>query len=263
MLHPMRDVLSAMEDDGAWDCQVYRPNLALLLLVFLYGKGYYDDLSREERIYRIRQCITRDGENQKRLSKIAFSDESDRVLRSRNGFNRYSYMASTARMLFDNPPTTPSRPQRRVFRRFVGRQYDCDPPATAMGGFPVEAYYRIQGSRKCYIVAVCMWLTVKLQRDYSDRKQLPIDVGYIGRRHVIHTREGLERRVIENKGDNAFDLCKKIIGDSANNFERVNCDFRRQHNDKSYQDKQRTRLDEFLDEDALGLVSHFRLRKFP
>jgi hypothetical protein len=43
-MHLMRDVLSAMEDDGAWDCHVYRPNLAFRLLVFLYGKGYYDDL---------------------------------------------------------------------------------------------------------------------------------------------------------------------------------------------------------------------------
>jgi hypothetical protein len=39
-MRPMRDVLSAIEDDGAWDCQVDRPNLVFRLLVFLYGKGY-------------------------------------------------------------------------------------------------------------------------------------------------------------------------------------------------------------------------------
>jgi hypothetical protein len=228
-MRPMRDVLSAMEDDGAWDCQVYRPNLAFRLLVFLYGKGYYDDLSPQKRIYRIQQCITRDGENQKRLSEIAFSDQSDRILAAQNGFDCYFYMASTARMLFDR--------------------------ATAKGGFPVEAYYRIQASRKGYIVAVCMWLTVKLQRDYPNRKQLLIDAGYIGRHHVIDTREGLEMRVIEDKGDNAFDLCQNIIGD-VKTFDKVNCHFC-QRDDKKYQDKQRTRLDDFLDEGDLGLVSQF------
>jgi hypothetical protein len=232
-MHPMRDALSAMDDDEAWDCQVDRRNLEFRLLVFLYGKGYYDDLSWKERIYRIQQCITRDGGNQKRLAEIAFSDQSDRILAAENGFDCYFNMASTARMLFDR--------------------------ATAMGGFPVEAYYRIQASKNCYIVAVCMWLTVKLQRDYPNRKQLPIDVGYMGRRHVIDTREGLEMRVIKDKGDNAFDLCKDIIGNEGliSCFERVNCDFSACLEDKQYQDRQRALLNDSLEEGNFGLVSQF------
>jgi hypothetical protein len=136
----------------------------------------------------------------------AFSNQSDRILAAENGFVCYFYMASTARMLFDRD--------------------------TAMGGFPVEAYYRKQASKNCYIMSVCMWLTVKLQRDYPDGKQLPIDVGYIGRRHVINTLEGLEQRVIEDKGDNALDLCTKIIGAHDGTFQRVNCNYCEKLDDK-------------------------------
>jgi hypothetical protein len=173
-MRSMRDVLSEMEDDGVWELEVLRPNIAFRLLVFLYGKGYYADLSRLERISCMRQCITKVGENRKRLAELAFSGPSDRILAAENGFDCYFYMASTARMLFSD--------------------------ADAKRGFPFEVYYRIQASKNCYVVAVCMWLTIKLQRDYPNRNQLPIDVGYIGRRHVIDTQEGLEQRVIQDKG---------------------------------------------------------------
>jgi hypothetical protein len=233
---PMRDVLSAMEDDAVWDCQFYRPNLTFRLLVFLYGKGYYANLPLQERIDKIEQCLTRAGGNQKRLSEIAFSDQSDRILANEEGFDCYFCMASTARMLFDR--------------------------ATSKGGFPVEAYYRKQASSICYIVAVCMWLTLKLQRDYPNRKQLPIDVGYMGRRYVIDTLEGLELRVIEDKGDNALDLLKKIIGDINKDLQKVNCDFRNFLNDKNHQERQRALLEALGDKEAhLGLVTQFSVCK--
>ena len=230
-MRPIRDVLTEMEDDEAWEISTKNQDLSFRLIVFLYGKGYYSDLSRQERISCIQKCITRVGGNRTRLRGIAFSHQSHRVLAHARGFDSYFYMASTARMFFE---------QRN-----------------ATGGFPVEAYYRVQRSSNCYIVAVCMWLTVKLQRDHpAGPNQLPIDVGYIGRRYVIDTREGLERRVIEDRGDNAMTLCEKIIG-SYEEWVRVNCDFQNCMDDQGYQDLQRTNLDNCMDRDVLGLLTGF------
>eukprot|EP00978_Attheya_sp_CCMP212_P016519 scaffold43346_cov33-Attheya_sp.AAC.2 len=235
---PMEEVLSAMHDDGVWGaCQFDQRNLVFRLLVFLYGKGYYHKLSSQGRIDSMKKCLTTAGGNQKRLSEIVFSDQSDRILADVKGFDCYFHMASTARMLFDQTNST--------------------------GGFPVEAYYRIQASSNCYIVAVCMWLTIKFQRDYPNQNQLPIDVSYIGQRHVIDTPEGLERRVIDDKGDNALDLCQKIIGDGEHlqAIEKVNCNFQQCLNNKAYQARQRTLLDDLVDDSRLGLVSQFSVCK--
>lgn len=124
-MRPLQDVLAEMEDDEAWNISTQRQNLSFRLIVFLYGKGYYSDLSRQERISCIQKCITQVGGNRTRLRRIAFSHQSHLVLAHVRGFDSYFYMASTARMFFEQ----------------------CN----ARGGFPVEAYYRVHKSRNCYV----------------------------------------------------------------------------------------------------------------
>ena len=190
-MKPMTEVLDTMAQDGAWEHYANGDKhecIAFRLIVFLYGKGYYDDLPKEVRVACVKACISEDGGNRKRLRDIAFPHHSHRMPQNEQGFEVYFRMASTARMLFERD--------------------------NAFGGFPREAYYRVgvQDSSNCYLVAACMWLTIKLQKDNEGEEQLPVDVGYIGRRFVIDTREGLERRVIHNKGANAVDVIEKVIG---------------------------------------------------
>ena len=226
---PICDVLTQMEDDGAWEITTTKKCLTYRLIVFLYGKGYYRTLSSDERINRIKQCIKPVG-NRARLSAICCSHESHQVLAHACGFKTYFFMASTARMFFEQP--------------------------NARGGFPVDAYYRVQNSSNCYIVAVCMYLTIKLQRDHPEQNQLPIDVGYIGRNYVVDTREGLEGRVIHDRGENAMTLCQKIIG-KDNCWEKVNCDIGAYMKEQAYRDRQRRTLDDILDGNNTGLVTGF------
>lgn len=200
-MKPMTQVLAKMAEDGAWDIYAegdQHEDVAFRLIVFLYGKGYYDDLPKEERVNHVKACISQDGGNRKRLRDIAFPRHSHRMPRDEEGFQVYFQMASTARMLFERK--------------------------NASGGFPREAYYRVQDSNNCYLVAACMWLTIKLQEVNEVEEQHPIDIGYIGRRHVIHTREGLEQRVIRNKGANVVDIVVSVIGSSCG-WVRVNCNF--------------------------------------
>jgi hypothetical protein len=188
-MRPMSDVLDQILADGVWDIDITKKSdeeaVVFRLIVFLYGKGYYSKLEPDIRISRIEQCITKFGGNRKRLCEIALSSDTslNKLLEHPNGFDAYFHMASTVRMFFDQDNAT--------------------------GGFPVSVYHRMQGSRNCYIVAACMFLTVCLQQVDPDQK--PLDVGCVGRRHVIDTLEGLEKRVIHDKGDNAMDLVESII----------------------------------------------------
>jgi len=134
-MRPIQDVLTEMNDDEAWNSSTQKQDLSFRLIVFLCGKGYYRYLSRQERIFCIQKCITRVGGNRTRLRGIAFSHHQSQqaVLAHVSGlFDSYFYMASTARMFFE---------QRN-----------------AKGGFPVEAYYPAvqKNGSNCYIVAVCM-----------------------------------------------------------------------------------------------------------
>lgn len=228
-MSPIELVIEKMRQDGAdhlaageHDCIIYR------LIVFLYEKGYYDDLSREDRIARVKPCISKTGGNRKRLRDLAFPHYSHRMPFSDAGFEIYFQMASTARMIFERENAT--------------------------GGFPVAPYYRVQDSANCYTVATCMFLTIKLQRDYPKLQQQPVDVGYIGGRHVIETREKLEKRVLHHKGGDAVTLCRDVIGEDC--WERVNCNF---SNPNRWPEMQKTQqnLAEYLEKYGVGLVSEF------
>jgi hypothetical protein len=233
-MKPFGDVLDQMDADGAWDHFAVddRDEEAILyrLIVFLYGRGYYDDLDHEKRILSIQECIKKEDGNRKRLRQIALSSTSDKVLQDVDSLNAYFYMVSTAEKFFSDTEN-------------------------ATGGFPTRVYSRVQGGRNCYVVAACMWLTLCLQKNYPDEQ--PLDAGYIGRRHVINTREGLEDRVIRNTGGNAFDLVKKIVGRPAD-VERVNLDFSRI---KTKPERMRSRLlaleDCLVGERGFGLVTCF------
>jgi hypothetical protein len=234
---PLQDVLEQMKKDGIWSTETYnqQQNTDFRLIVFLYGKRYYEYLPSEERVACIKKCICPAGKNRNRLLDIVCSAEYDQVLEhGLGGFDAYVRFHSSVTMLFENKH--------------------------AKGGFPSDILLRRQKSKNCYIVAACMYLTVKLQRDHPppkdhpEQKQLPIDVGTVGRRYVIDTREGLEQRVIDNEGDNAMALVRKIT--NRCNFASVICDVtsipkacvfgRHKHN-----------LDLLLDANEPGLVTRF------
>jgi hypothetical protein len=47
-MYPIGDVLNWIERDGFWNVDTKKPSLVLALLVYLYGKGIYNDLDAEE-----------------------------------------------------------------------------------------------------------------------------------------------------------------------------------------------------------------------
>ena len=233
ILLPICEAIAKMNDDGILSEFVDRKEDGVYgLVVFLYGTGFFSNLKSDVRLQTIQGYIAKKGGNRKRLRELAFSDLSDRILDSKSGFDVYSNLVYTANRLF----------------RADG----------AKGGFPVEVYYRVQTSKNCYIVAVAMWLTIKLQRDYPEMTQDPIDVGYIGRRYVIETREGLEKRVLHDKGGSAMALLCKIT-QRAGYFEKIICNYSEYPvgEEKSKQ-QQHDRLDECLGDKHVGLVSGFR-----
>jgi hypothetical protein len=196
---PLAQVLNEMHNDGCWNVDTDWPSVDLALLVFLYGKGYYSHLPPQERITCIMRCISMVGGNRRRLKQIVFSSHDDRIMSSKNGFNVYFRMATTARMFFAQKH--------------------------AMGGFPKEAYLRSQGTNSnCYIVAFAMWLTLKLQRDNPKETILPADTGFLARHFVIDTMQGLEDRVNSDKGGNALQFAKQVLGNSKK-FITCDCNF--------------------------------------
>jgi hypothetical protein len=232
-MQPMPDVLDQILADGVWDIDIKKKKtdeevVVFRLIVFIYGKGYYSELDPGHRISRIQQCITKVGGNQKRLCEIALSSGTS-LNKLLEGFDAYFHMASTARMFFGQVNTT--------------------------GGFPVSVYHRMQGSQNCYIVAACMFLTVCLQQVEPD--QMPLDVGCVGRRHVIDTLEGLEKRVIHDKGDNAMDLVQSIIkSPELLSLTPVELNFAKF---PRYQASKQQILTAFLQDGAFGLVSYFNI----
>lgn len=102
-MRPLATVLTEMIEDGAWDIRTGQQCLEHRLVIFLYGKGYYSNLPSEERIACIKNCISETGGNRRRLREIALSNQSRVVLAHNLGFDSYFFMASTARVFFEQP----------------------------------------------------------------------------------------------------------------------------------------------------------------
>ena len=235
-MDPMSKALAKMEQDEWWNMDVPQNDIAFRLIVFLYGRGYYDEYSKQARVDMIKKLLEKANGNHRRLRAIAFSNPPS-VLRAgtdddENRFDTYFQMAYTSRLFFSKPRTH--------------------------GGFPKEVYHRMQASRNCYLVAACMWLTIKLQRDNPELDDIfPLDDAHIGRRHVIETREKLEDRVILDKGADVVTLCQQIIGkDYA--WKQVNCDFTNWRNKSLGQNSRKRMLNAQIKSNEVGLVTKFR-----
>jgi hypothetical protein len=135
--------------------------VVLALLVYLYGEGVYENIDVEERRRKIEHLITPLGGNRKGLMQLVKSSHDDKMMTDEKAFNAYFNFATTVRSLFGH--------------------------SGAKGGFPHEAYLWCQGSNhRCYILAACCWLTMKLQRDCGDIIS-PLDIGFIARQYVFAT----------------------------------------------------------------------------
>jgi hypothetical protein len=254
---PMDDVLEQMEKDGeidgTWAFKLQNQNslpfrlivqnsLAFRLIMFLYGTGFLKDLSSELRLEKIKAFITGPG-NQKRLKLVAFSAESDSILQHGDGFGAYFLFARSCLLLFESDPNS-------------------------IGGFPVIPYYRIQASKNCYIVAAAMFLTLILQKQEQERegkcpehanKVVPIDVGWLGHRFVTGTLDGLQNRVIEDKGKHSIDLIIDIIGKRyARHFRTVDLNYVGQMHTDSTRDKKN--LDSYIRRfSEIGIINQWRV----
>ncbi|KAL3920843.1 MAG: hypothetical protein SGILL_003055 [Bacillariaceae sp.] len=233
----MKDIDTVFEQidmDDFWHFDTKNASEDLSLLVFLYGKGYFNNLPREQRIASIEACISAVGGNRKRLIKIVLSKHHDRIMRSENGFNVYSRMATTCRLLF-------------------GMSH-------AKGGFPKEVYLRNQGlSRHCYIVAVAMFLTIHMQRCNPECDIAPIDTGWLARRFVIDSVEGLTDRVIKDKGSNGLDFLVKVLGEVS--YDILDFDLSDSPNRSSHKDQLMASLWGHLKNNEAGLVTSFHVPK--
>jgi hypothetical protein len=254
---PMNNVLEQMEKDGeidgTWAFKLQNQNnlpfrlivqnsLTFRLIMFLYGTGFLKDLSSELRVKKIKTFITGHG-NQKRLKLVAFSADSDSILQHEDGFYTYFFFARSCLLLFKSDPNS-------------------------IGGFPVIPYYRIQASKNGYIVAVAMFLTLILQKQEQEKwedtkKVLPIDVGWLGRRFVTGTLDGLQNRVIEDKGKHSIHLILDIIGKKyARHFRTVDLNYVGQERIDSTRDKEN--LDRYIRHDVdsyskIGIVDSWRV----
>jgi hypothetical protein len=226
-MREMQDVVDEMKKDHDWTQEIQSNNDNVFrLIVFLYGKGYYSKFSPTERVARIKACIEKG--NRKRLREIALSSSSDKLLKGDDAFKVYFTFANSVRLFFANDNAT--------------------------GGFPKGIFYRVQASSNCYIVAACMWISLCMQKCNPESELPPLDVGYIGRNYVINTTEGLETRVIGNRGGNAMGLARKIIGDDPE-IGKVCLNFSRLlDRDKT---RHRWNLDSYMEDGYIGLVSQF------
>jgi hypothetical protein len=92
-------VLNQIVRDGC-NINIKEPSVTLALYVFLYGRGYFDGLSREERIRRVRRCVSPIDGRRKRLVQIVFSKYQDRVSSHGTALEVYLSSACTVRLLF-------------------------------------------------------------------------------------------------------------------------------------------------------------------
>ena len=171
-------------------------------IVFLYAREFFSTLSRDERVAQIKKCVDIDSKSLQRLRRIVFSDASDRIQYSDKAFEHFFRMAETARLFFLQDGV--------------------------VGGFPMEPVMRLQASsNNCYIVSVCMWLTLMLQRKFpeSEDEAKPIDVAHCARHWVICDDKSLVTRVVDNTGGCAERLAMDLTGvRDPDSWDRVDFD---------------------------------------
>ena len=170
-------------------------------IYFLYGKEYCSKKSRDERVAAIKTLMDIDSGNLSRLCRVAFSDASDKISFKEGTFESYFLVASTARIFFHEDG--------------------------AVGGFPRKAILRYQSSKCCYVVSVCVWLSLQHQRDRPNanaRDLDPIDVAQVARRKIITDDTELENRVLLDQGRSAIELAQELTGRTrnSNSWECVN-----------------------------------------
>jgi hypothetical protein len=154
-------------------------------IYYLYGVRYYWTKSRSDRIAAVKKCLET-ADARQRLSRIAISDATDKILMSPGSCDKYLNLALTAKIFFGD--------------------------SNANGGFPKEAIIQFQRSRNCYLPAACVWYTLQCQVDLKNDQEAakPLDMAQVARHYVIENDASLERRVINNKGGSAAVLASKI-----------------------------------------------------
>ena len=158
-------------------------------IVFLYAREFFSTLSRDERVAQIKKCVDIDSRSLQRLRRIVFSDASDQIQYSDKAFENFFRMAETARLFFLQDGV--------------------------VGGFPMEPVMRLQASsNNCYIVSVCMWLNLMLQRKFpeSEDEEKPIDVAHCARHWIIRDDKSLVSCVVDNAGGCAEGLALSLTG---------------------------------------------------
>ena len=126
---------------------------------------------------RIKECMDRQSKSFERLCRIAFSDSSDHIQYDNSALKRFFNMAETT--------------------------WRYSKQDGAIGGFPLEPFERLQASSSnCYMVSVCTWYTLMLQRQFPNATHAnhPIDVAHCARRWILSDDDALIERVVKNKG---------------------------------------------------------------
>lgn len=229
-LIPIKKAIHQIDTDNTWESGLAdRKSISFRLIIYLYGTGFFQDFEPCERVKRINTLIGTMKNNRKRLILVAFTAESDSLLQHKVGFTAYFAFAWSCEQLFKQ----------------VG----------AYGGFPAICYYRIQASANCYIVAIAMFLTLTIQKQGATNFS-PIDVGWLARRFVTNTLKGLEDRVIRNKGKNSIEVCTAILGEVAEQFDRLNLNYIKQNKSNRKQDERKLNG---ITKHHVALVNHFRV----
>lgn len=194
-------------------------------MTFLYGTGFFDTFSDKQQKLEVNKFFA-DEDSIEGLARVAFSPTEDSVSVD-VGLESYVNFAVTCEYLRDYESLTP--------------------------GFPTTPYLRLQSSRKCYIVAVAMFLTLHLQK-YGGEAQNPIDVGWLARHYITHDLEGLKSCVI----DNNVGCSSKLLYDNLG-FELFveNVEYRTLKGDADLRAHKKNDILYYPSKGHHGLVSHF------
>jgi hypothetical protein len=190
------DAQNAIQRDKILDEDFVHNHSIRRCVYFLYGKEYGSEMTRDERVAAIQTLVGKKSRNLGRLGRVvALSDASDKISFQENTLETYVLAVSTARIFFDENGV--------------------------VGGFPRWVFLRYQASRCCYVVSVCVWLSLQHQRDSrpnnnaNDERELnPMDVTQGARHNIITDDHALKNRVLRDRGRSAILSAEKLTGRS-------------------------------------------------